>query len=572
MDLVSFTVQNYRSITKAHKLPIERSTILVGPNNEGKSNILKALVAAMQVLTKGRFPQATGAIGQGRFHYHRFFEWERDFPISLQAKKLNGESVLILEFRLTDEEIEEFKEETKSSLNGTLPIRLELGPKKCEVKVSKKGPGGQALSRKSDKIAAFVADRLDFDYIPAVRTARSAQEIVDEMVERELQAAESNPEYQASLNRIAELQQPILDKLSEAIRGTLVQFLPAIRGVNVQIQTDQRYRAFRRSSEIIVDDGVPTELQYKGDGAQSLAALGIMRHASERGARGRNLVIAAEEPESHLHPKAIHALKEVIQELATKHQVVITTHCPLFVDRAKLTSNIIVNKSRARPAKSIQEIRDILGVRSSDNLRHAELVLLVEGEDDRIALSALLGHSSVLLKQALDQGTIAVDSLSGGANLAYKAGLVRDALCACHCFLDNDKAGADAFERARVQGLLTDADVNYSVCQGMAESEIEDMYDEAAYESVLTNAYRISLQCPAFKGKKKWSSRMQAAFENQGKKWDDRIKMDVKQRVAEAVAAIPQNALNTHKRSAFDALAAALEVRLQSGHDKVATE
>jgi predicted ATP-dependent endonuclease of OLD family len=564
MDVVSFTVQNYRSITKAHKLPIDRSTILVGPNNEGKSNILKALVAAMQVLTKGRVNVPQSASTQGRFRHHRFYNWERDFPIGLQAKRPNGESVLILEFRLTDDEIEEFKDEIRSSLNGTLPLRLELGLHKCEVKVSKKGPGVRLLSRKSDRIAAFVADRLDFEYIPAVRTAKSAQEIVDEMVERELQAVETNPDYQAALTRVAELQQPILDKLSEAIRGTLVQFLPIIRGVNVQIATDQRYRALRRSSEIVVDDGVPTELQYKGDGAQSLAALGIMRHASERGARGRNLLIAIEEPESHLHPKAIHALKDVIQELATKHQVVITTHCPLFVDRAKLDSNIVVNNSRARAAKSIQEIRDILGVRSSDNLRHAELVLLVEGEDDRIALSALLGSASASLKQAIDHGTIAIDSLAGGANLAYKSGLVRDALCACHCFLDNDKAGIDAFDKARIQGLLGDADVNYAICPGMTESEIEDMYDVTAYESVVMNAYRVSLQCPAFKGRKKWSTRLRAAFESQGKKWDDRIEMSVKQHVAEAIAAIPQTALNAHKRSAFDALAAALEVRLQS--------
>ena len=74
--------------------------------------------------------------------------------------------------------------------------------------------------------------------------------------------------------------------------------------------------------------------------------------------------------------------------------------------------------------------------------------------------------------------------------------------------------------------------------------------------------YRVSLQCPAFKGKKKWSNRMQAAFENQGKKWDDRIEMDVKQRVSEAVAANPSKVLNAHKRSAFDALVTALETRL----------
>ncbi|MGH8336206.1 MAG: AAA family ATPase, partial [Gammaproteobacteria bacterium] len=53
-----------------------------------------------------------------------------------------------------------------------------------------------------------------------------------------------------------------------------------------------------------------------------------MRHASETSAGGRNLVIAIEEPESHLHPRAIHEFKEVILELAQKHQVLLTSHNP----------------------------------------------------------------------------------------------------------------------------------------------------------------------------------------------------------------------------------------------------
>ncbi|MBK8686880.1 MAG: AAA family ATPase [Betaproteobacteria bacterium] len=46
MELVSFSVSNYRSITSAYKLPIRSPTVLIGPNNEGKSNILRALVTS----------------------------------------------------------------------------------------------------------------------------------------------------------------------------------------------------------------------------------------------------------------------------------------------------------------------------------------------------------------------------------------------------------------------------------------------------------------------------------------------------------------------------------------------
>ena len=47
MQLVNFSVTNYRSITKAHKINLQNITVLVGRNNEGKSNILMALNVAM---------------------------------------------------------------------------------------------------------------------------------------------------------------------------------------------------------------------------------------------------------------------------------------------------------------------------------------------------------------------------------------------------------------------------------------------------------------------------------------------------------------------------------------------
>ena len=43
MRLLSFSVVNYRSITNARKIQTHNMTVLVGKNNEGKSNILRSL-------------------------------------------------------------------------------------------------------------------------------------------------------------------------------------------------------------------------------------------------------------------------------------------------------------------------------------------------------------------------------------------------------------------------------------------------------------------------------------------------------------------------------------------------
>ena len=105
MKLVSFSVTNYRSITKAYKLPIRQFTVLLGPNDEGKSNILKALVTALEILRdlrrykilRGRIQRQKRDLGN--------YDWERDFPISLQVKNPGGESVFKMEFELTDKEL-----------------------------------------------------------------------------------------------------------------------------------------------------------------------------------------------------------------------------------------------------------------------------------------------------------------------------------------------------------------------------------------------------------------------------------------------------------------------------------
>lgn len=100
MRLASITVENYRSITRAHRVAISDRTILVGPNNEGKSNILRALVTAMSVLTSMRVRLLKGQrtlsfMGiRTRDHY----DWETDFPIALQESKPDGESVIRLDW------------------------------------------------------------------------------------------------------------------------------------------------------------------------------------------------------------------------------------------------------------------------------------------------------------------------------------------------------------------------------------------------------------------------------------------------------------------------------------------
>lgn len=120
MRLVSFTVLKYRSIKTAHKIKVGARTVLVGPNNEGKSNLIRALVTGMRVLTAVRAQPPWLKPRPTRLpSYRSLYDWERDYPVELQPKDIRGESEITLEFLLSDEEVQEFVQEIKSNLNGT---------------------------------------------------------------------------------------------------------------------------------------------------------------------------------------------------------------------------------------------------------------------------------------------------------------------------------------------------------------------------------------------------------------------------------------------------------------------
>ena len=198
MRLISFSVEKYRSITKAHKIHVGNKTILIGPNNEGKSNILRALAAAMHILTRSVARPIGRRLVSPRSKFiasRRFYNWSQDFPLHLQEKNPQGKTSVILEFQLTDDELAEFRSKMKSNLNGTLPLKLSIGQRSLEVRVAKRGSGAATLSKKSNSIARFVVSKLDFEHIPAVRTATSAQTVVDSLVERELWQLEEDVAY-----------------------------------------------------------------------------------------------------------------------------------------------------------------------------------------------------------------------------------------------------------------------------------------------------------------------------------------------------------------------------------------
>jgi putative ATP-dependent endonuclease of OLD family len=543
MKLISFSVENYRSITTARKIPLSDYSLLVGANNEGKSNILHALTLAMRALVAWqktvtrtidgrilRSESGSHGIMKRNRHSREGYEWKTDFPIGKQAKSTDKSTTnIVLEFALSDGEVDEFKAEIKSNINGTLPILFSFGISGFEIAIQKPGRGNATLNKKKNRITDFVSRRIRFDYIPAIRTANSAGKIISDMVERELRTLEDNVEYNAALAKIEELQKPIFNELAQTIQTTVSGFLPSVKSVRLDPLREARYRALRTEVEIMVNDGQETKLERKGDGVQSLVALALMRHASDQASGHLSNVIAIEEPESHLHPAAVHELKSVIEELSLQNQIVLSSHSPLFVNGSDLKNTVIVKGSQARCATHISQIRDALGVRFSDNLQNASLVLLVEGTDDAIALSEIIPIYSAKLGDALKAGTVVIDHLAGASALSQKASFYSASACLIQAFLDNDGAGILASEKAISAKSLKLADVNLCTVLHCDESEMEDLFDKSIYQQAFITEFGVDpkLNTP-LKTNPKWSTLTEKQFRQSGKPWSGKIKAEVK--------------------------------------------
>lgn len=532
-------------------------TVLVGKNNEGKSNILRALSLAMDIMKLyAENPRALNF--PSRFFRNRY-NWERDYPNSLQERKPNGFSSVDLIFEPSEQEIAAIRSITGIRLTSNIPVRVSINGATAKIDIPKRGTPAFSNAENKQKIIEFVCNKIDFNFIPAIRTENDALRVVDSLIEKELETLETDPDYIAATSTVTRLQQRILDGIASRLVPSLQEFLPSVKDIQIHLQTDRRRLPFRRDTEVIINDGTPTPIQQKGDGIKSLMALAMLNTLNHS---DRVSVIAIEEPESHLHPESARQLYDTILALSSNHQVVLTTHSPLFVNRINLKENIIVNAGKATPVKKIKEIRDILGTKVSDNLINAEYILIVEGDDDKIALEKLLPQLSETIKKALQNGTLIIDYIGGAGNLPYKLSFYRNLQCKYHVLLDNDSAGRQAGQEAENQGLLAVRNTTYTMCNGSPDAEIEDCYEKTAYKDAIQDEFGVNLDVPEFRTNQKWSDRIATCFRSQGKQWGTIMEKRVKLCVANALPQDPARALNQHKRSSIDALVSALEIAI----------
>lgn len=502
MRLSRVSVRKYRSIDKAADFALGDFTVLVGPNNQGKSNLLRAAVLAMEVIEGwSALPRSVQAgrevpiefvlrdTHRGNWRGRRGgagkdvgYNWELDFPLFARERRGSQRSTVVnLDFELSSEEQVAFRDETGVSINQKLPLKVSLKEQTVTLTIPKQGRGPH--KEKAREIAKFLTDRVTLLYIPAVRTGATALGIAEEILASRRRQLLRSPEYAEVLKQLEQLDQTVVADVGSVVQKTLTRFIPGTESVQLEV------RAFSRVSsleDIFINDGVLTPIAAKGDGIQSLVALALtMEWTQSTNHPDKQLIIAVEEPESHLHPGAVHELRQVLQSIAESQQVIVTTHSQALVNRRNLRQNVIVSERSAQPAKSLDALRTALGVRLSDALAAAEVVVVSEGFLDEVLLPPLLTQRESEVGEWLANGRLIIESAGSGSKIYPRVLAARTILTQPIVVLDSDPAGKKDVDRLLADGVIEQTAVVQVVRPSCAHSELEDLLIQDSYLAAL---------------------------------------------------------------------------------------
>ena len=155
--------------------------------------------------------------------------------------------------------------------------------------------------------------------------------------------------------------------LESLVEALLSQNFPKVR-VELRIPPPE-LRTILNTAQIFVDDGSKDLIEHKGDGIKRSLTFALLRayvqHLSDKTkaaganpAAERPLLFLFEEPELYLHPRSQRVLFDTLAQIAGTHQVVVTTHSPLFFAPGVTAGFVRVAKRDAEP-KPVGELHPV---------------------------------------------------------------------------------------------------------------------------------------------------------------------------------------------------------------------
>jgi predicted ATP-dependent endonuclease of OLD family len=387
MFISNVKIENYRALEKID-VPLSKFSVIIGENDVGKTSILHAIntfFESKKISSKDDFYQK---------------EENRVIKIALKFSELPDDDELI-SIRNPDNTVTIQKQFIFGQAPKSTAI-MDNGTEK-EVKPS-------ALKK------WFVAE--NFHFIP-VRRDLNVQFSMNKtaLLGKTLRAKMKKVIEEGAAAKSIEAIQKVISTSIDVDRSELEQFL------REQMHNDQIGLGF---NDLQIDpvEGVSFEVQLpddrikdilienRGAGTQNNLIIALFRLIAKLNVSDY-LIFAMEEPENSLHPKAQRQLLSVLQDVSSKAQVIITTHSPVFIERTKFESNIIINRTlkgnsvaKTFNLSMLKDLRSDLDIRPSDALLKGggNCALIVEGsteEDGFPTFMEMIGLSEFRLGIAI---------------------------------------------------------------------------------------------------------------------------------------------------------------------------
>jgi putative ATP-dependent endonuclease of the OLD family len=352
--LHKLTIRNFRCIGSTPvEIELDDIVVLVGPNNAGKSSILRAYALVMNDGSKN------GHLTIDDFP-NRLIDSEHLPEIELETIVVEANAPAEKWIRIDPDTQEMFVREKWMWMGEKQAAKrcgwLEKEGKWAENEV----PWGAANVANARRPQPHRIDAFEDPETQAKATIELLKGIIEDGL-KSLKDSKDDAEsksYVSLLEQLGSLQTAIVDKAKEQISDIEKQISDTIHDVfpGYKISFDPRaeeelencIKWFNSSPKLLMgpQDGYLSSIENQGSGARRTllwAALRIIKERSQKNSSERPHLLLLDEPELCLHPDAIREACRVLYELPNSKnwQVMITTHSPVFIDFSKDNTTII---------------------------------------------------------------------------------------------------------------------------------------------------------------------------------------------------------------------------------------
>lgn len=405
MKLKYINIKRFRSINDI-KLEIDTNNNFIsicGPNNVGKTNVLRAL---------------------NLFFNPEGYIFKNDAPYLKQNTRGGSVATEInLQFEGGDSKIYEINKKIEIS-EGDLSVH-ESGFLWAEG-VGKKKPKSALNEEEIRKIV----DKFVFFYIPAINISFPdlINLIINDVYEIEFDKSrfsglkgELKTSFENYNNGLVE----ILNQLAEEINPLFRRFN---ENWSVEFKSNAEVKKFQdlisEDVSFYIDDKAGFNNESKGSGLQKLGFILLHQKIIEKLSNSKkNIIFCIDEPDAFLHRGLQLKLKDILVNIANKHQVIVTTHSPEFIDSSNLKNVILLDqkigeeqfykrtKEYINPINTIsidlsledgaKKIREYLGLEEDKTDLLDNYNLFVEGECDEKYITELCSFFKIQPKRIL---------------------------------------------------------------------------------------------------------------------------------------------------------------------------